>query len=138
MTVSGRPPGALWLFLLLSFANGCLLEIGRKIYAPVNERPGVETYSAVLGARRATLLWCGVLLGALACLLAVGFAVGASRAVGVIGVVACAVCVAGGWKFMRAPGAAGQKRLDTLSGLWVLICYGTAGFTPLALRGWGP
>ena len=27
----GSPPQGLWLFLALSFVNGCVLEIGRKI-----------------------------------------------------------------------------------------------------------
>jgi hypothetical protein len=31
---------------------------------------------------------------------------------------------------MRKPTPAGQKRIDTLTGVWVLICYGTAGFAP--------
>jgi len=53
LKVSGSPPAGLWLFLVLSFANGCVLELGRKIYAPANERPGVETYSALLGPRNA-------------------------------------------------------------------------------------
>jgi 4-hydroxybenzoate polyprenyltransferase len=33
----------LWLFIALSFVNGCVLEIGRKLWAPENEIQGVET-----------------------------------------------------------------------------------------------
>jgi hypothetical protein len=32
---------------------------------------------------------------------------------------------------VRAPNTTWQSRLDTLSGLWVLICYGSAGFGQL-------
>jgi 4-hydroxybenzoate polyprenyltransferase len=136
LTANGRPPAGLWLFLVLSFINGCVLELGRKIYAPVNERTGVETYSSLLGPRHAILLWCTVMIAAFAFLLAVGVAVEAPRIVGAIGSVACLACLAGGWSFLRSPDAVWQKRIDALSGLWVLVCYGSAGLVPIALRGW--
>ena len=52
----GAAPGLL-LFLLLSFANGCVLEIGRKLWAPAHERAGVDSYSAVLGPGRGAAVW---------------------------------------------------------------------------------
>jgi 4-hydroxybenzoate polyprenyltransferase len=134
LTRAGSPPAGLWLFLLLSFANGCVLEIGRKIYAPENERPGVETYSVLLGPRPATLLWGAALAAAFVLLVAVGFAIGAPRLVGLVGLVALAACLFGAWAFWRTPDAKAQKQLDMLSGLWVLICYGVAGFGQLLLR----
>jgi 4-hydroxybenzoate polyprenyltransferase len=134
LTRAGTPPSGLWLFLLLSFANGCVLEIGRKIFAPENERLGVETYSALLGPRTATVLWSGALAAAFVLLVGVGFAIGAPRLVGGIGLAALAACLFGAWTFLRTLTAAGQKRLDTLSGLWVLICYGGAGFGQVLLR----
>jgi UbiA prenyltransferase family len=134
LTVSGRPPAGLWLFLALSFLNGCVLEIGRKIYAPANERTGVETYSALLGPRNATLLWCAILVAASAFLIAVAVAIGAPRLVSAVGFVGLVACLACGFLFLRAPDAAAQSRIDTMSGLWVLICYGAAGFAPLVLR----
>lgn len=134
LTVSGRPPAGLWLFLVLSFLNGCVLEIGRKIYAPANERTGVETYSVLLGPRNATLLWCAILLAAFAFLVAVALAIDAPRLVSAIGLVGLVVCLACGFLFLRSPDAAAQNRIETMSGLWVLICYGAAGFAPLVLR----
>lgn len=135
---SGGPPAALWLFLVLSFLNGCVLEIGRKIFAPSQERPGVETYSVLLGPRTATLLWCAVVAVAFAFLLAVGLSLHAPRAlllIAPIGLAGLAACIISAWLFLRAPDAAAQKRIDTVSGLWVLICYGAAGFAPVVLGG---
>ena len=94
LTRAGSPPPGLWLFLVLSFLNGCVLEIGRKIYAPQNERPGVETYSALLGARTATLLWGATLVAAFVLLLAVGSVIGAPRLVGTLGLAGLAACLA--------------------------------------------
>jgi 4-hydroxybenzoate polyprenyltransferase len=123
------PPGLGW-FLGLSFANGCVLEIGRKIWAPENEREGVETYSALLGPARATLLWLAALCFACALLIGVGFAVGTPMLVAAIGLAALVAVAVGASGFLRRPTPAGQKRIDALAGLWVLVCYGTAGFAP--------
>ena len=130
------PPDALLLFLLLSFVNGTVLEIGRKIYAPARERTGVETYSALLGPRAATAAWLAVVAVGFALLLAVGTAERALVPValaGLIGLTACAACAL---MFARHRSEAWQKRIDAVSGLWVLICYGAAGFAPLAQRVW--
>jgi 4-hydroxybenzoate polyprenyltransferase len=124
------PPSGLGWFLGLSFANGCVLEIGRKIWAPENEREGVETYSALLGPARATVLWLAALCLACALLIGVGFAVGTPGAVGAIGVAALIAVALLASGFLRKPTPAGQKRIDALAGVWVLICYGTAGFAP--------
>jgi hypothetical protein len=45
------------MFLALSFVNGCVLEIGRKLWAPENEIAGVDTYSGLWGPRRAAAIW---------------------------------------------------------------------------------
>src|SRR5688572_16434545 len=39
---AGAPSGLIW-FLLVSYANGFVLEIGRKTRAPIDEEPHVET-----------------------------------------------------------------------------------------------
>lgn len=128
---SGTPPASLWLFLLLSFVNGCILEIGRKLYAPANERPGVETYTALFGIRRATYAWLACLSIAMALLAAVGFALAAPVPVIVTCLVACLAASATAVRFLRAPTGANQKLVDAAAGLWVFACYIAAGFLPL-------
>lgn len=125
------PPNGLWLFLALSFFNGCVLEIGRKVWAPENEREGVETYSRLLGFRGAALLWIAAAATALGWLIAVGFAVGAPLLVSVVGVAAFVVVTAIALRFRTTPTPRGQKLIDALAGLWVLVCYAAAGFAPL-------
>jgi 4-hydroxybenzoate polyprenyltransferase len=53
----GGAAAGLWMFLALSFVNGCVLEIGRKLWAPENEIVGVDTYSRLWGPRRAAAIW---------------------------------------------------------------------------------
>ena len=54
-------PKGLLFFFAVSFMNGLVLEIGRKIRNPSDEKVGVETYSYMLGAKKATGLWILIL-----------------------------------------------------------------------------
>ncbi|POR53338.1 UbiA family prenyltransferase [Bosea psychrotolerans] len=132
---AGAPPPGLWLFLALSFVNGCVLEIGRKLYGRGNERPGVETYSALLGPGRAALAWSACALLAYGLLLGVGHAVQAFLPVAVVGTVALVATLACALRYARNPVGGTQKTVDAMAGLWVLVCYGAAGFAPLLAGG---
>ena len=132
------PPLGMWVFLALSLVNGCLLEIGRKTWAPTSERPGVDTYSSLLGPAHSAQLWLGT--GALAwcLLLTIGFFVGASLTIGTLSALLLAVMAIAMRRFARDPAPAGQRRIDSLSGLWVLTCYLLAGAVPLLPQGLTP
>ncbi len=134
-TVAGPPSGWLWLFLALSFVNGCVLEIGRKVWAPESERDGVETYSALWGPRRAVQVWLGTVVLAFGLLVLLGTVMGHAGAfalVGALGLLAVGGSAAG---FLRTSTPRWQGRVDAMAGVWVLICYATAGFLPLVLEG---
>lgn len=51
------PTQALMWLAVVSFGAGITLEIGRKLYAPDMERPGVDTYTAAWGIPNALLAW---------------------------------------------------------------------------------
>ncbi|MFD1911306.1 UbiA family prenyltransferase [Halodurantibacterium flavum] len=127
----GGPAAALALFLALSFVNGCVLEIGRKIWAPQSEIAGVESYSALWGPGRAAWVWAvfvALSFGILMALAVLTDAVAVALPAGGAGAVACAVAA---WRHARAPTIATEKRLDLLAGLWVFLCYALAGFAPI-------
>lgn len=127
----GKPPPGIWLFLGLSFINGCVLEIGRKVWAPENERTGVETYSALLGPSRSAHLWAGICAAAWVILAIVGWTLDAVMVVALPGLVLLLVIIFVALRFARAPDQGGQKLIDTLAGVWVLICYCLAGYGPV-------
>ena len=129
------PPQGLWLFLLLSFTNGCVLEIGRKVWAPESEREGVETYSALLGPRRAAWIWLALCAFAWLLLAGVGHFVGALFIVAGPSLLAFAAVAWVAQSFVADPTPARQKAVDTAAGLWVFVCYCLAGFAPL-LKHW--
>lgn len=124
------PPGGIWIFVILSCVNGCVLEFGRKIWATEAEREGVETYSRLLGQRRAIQVWIGLCGLAWALLSVVGGMAGGSFLTAVLGAIALVVACAVGLQFLRMPTAQMQKRLDSAAGLWVFACYAIAGLSP--------
>jgi 4-hydroxybenzoate polyprenyltransferase len=58
------PPGGLGFLLAFGFCSGLVVEIGRKVWAPADEIPGVQTYSRLWGYRAATAVWMGAVLAA--------------------------------------------------------------------------
>lgn len=128
---AGRAAEALFFFLALSFLNGCVLEIGRKLWSPENERPGVETYSALMGPVRASTLWRLCLMLAAPMLFAVGFSTGAPVSTAVICVCVQVYAVRRAKAYAADPTPRAQDRMDSTSGTWVLACYVAAGFAPL-------
>lgn len=128
---TGAPHPALWLFIALSFTNGCVLELGRKLWAPENEIAGVDTYSSLWGHRMATKVWFVFIILSLLLLLGVGAATQANMLIAPLGIVGAAVCVWRGIEYMRNPSPENEKKVDTVAGLWVFLCYASAGFVPL-------
>lgn len=138
-SIEWRPAGGaaaeLWLFLALSFVNGCVLEIGRKLWSPENEIDGVDSYSGLWGHRRAATLWLGCVALSLVFLVATGFATGVGWLTLGVGVAAVVPCGLAARSYMRAPSPKAQERMDTVAGLWVFFCYATAGFLPFLVGG---
>lgn len=131
-TPHGSPVPSLSLFLVLSFANGCVLEIGRKLWAPESEREGVETYSRVLGPERGAVLWLACLGMAFGLLIAVGWATRTPWLTGAIGLAGAAYAGRAALLYRSEATPRRAKALEDASGLWVFACYGAAGFAPFA------
>jgi hypothetical protein len=117
------PPPALVLFLALTYFNGVVVEVGRKIRAPEAERDGVETYTKAWGLGVAPAAWLAVL--ALTALIAAAalVAVGASRLeLGILGALALVAAVPA-LRFLREPRASLARQVEAASGLWTIAMY---------------
>ena len=117
----------LTLFLALGFVNGMVLEVGRKLRAPSEEEPGVETYSALWGRERAARVWLALLL------LSAGIGVMAAYSIqrlglsllvqGILLLLALLLVL----RFVDTPRSG--KPLENLSGVWILASYLHLGLT---------
>jgi 4-hydroxybenzoate polyprenyltransferase len=117
------PPTGLGWFVLASFFNGIVLEVGRKIRAPQDEEAGVETYSFLWGREVAVRAWLSALL-----LTALGAVLAASRVHALVpmlatmsGPVAAAFLVAR--RYLRHPVTPAAQWIERFSGVWTLLMY---------------
>lgn len=129
-----RPPEGLGWFLLASFFNGMVIEIGRKIRSPADEEPGVPTYSALWGRRVAVLSWWLVLGLTLTCAALAAWRIDWLTPMLLLlgGLLAAAVAI--GLAFLRRPVAGRGKWLTHFSGIWTLALYLGLGAAPLVWR----
>ncbi|MEO0464458.1 MAG: UbiA family prenyltransferase [Pseudomonadota bacterium] len=126
----GAPAGAMVFFLLLSFTNGCVLEIGRKLWAPVSEREGVNTYSKLLGPRTGAMMWLTCVAVSLGLLVAVGFATRTPLVTGAIGALAALFVLRTALSYRADPTPERATKVEDAAGIWVFACYAAAGFAP--------
>jgi 4-hydroxybenzoate polyprenyltransferase len=160
-----RPPDGLLWFLVVSYLNGLVIEIGRKTRAPFDEEEGVETYSVLWGVPGAVRAWLGAIgLTALAAWQA-SIRVGTERPTVVFLTVLVGACVVAAVRFVlltfndpRVPvsrrrvqsrvagfcasllfcgsGRANGKSIELMSGVWTILMYLGLGAAPLAILLW--
>jgi 4-hydroxybenzoate polyprenyltransferase len=123
-------PGLAW-FLAASYANGMVLELGRKIRAPAEEEPGVETYTALWGMGRATRAWLAALAASAVCALAAAALIGFALPVAILLATLLLAATATGRAFRKAPSRRQSARIEHLSGLWTLALYLGLGAGPM-------
>jgi hypothetical protein len=133
--LSAPPPGLVW-FLVVSFFNGIVVEIGRKIRPVEAEEEGVETYSVLWGRPRAVSAWIGAIAVTALCAFQVSRHIGAATPIGVLLAALVIACTAVGSWFVRAPSLKGGKLIEVASGVWTLLMYLSLGAAPLAIAIW--
>lgn len=131
-----RPPEGLYWFLVVSYLNGIVIEVGRKTRAAVDEEPGVDTYSALWGAQTAVRVW----LGALACTAIAAWQaaarIGTAAPMLVLLLVLLSICGVAALRFLRHPVAGSGRALEMMSGVWTVLMYLGLGVWPLAWAVW--
>jgi 4-hydroxybenzoate polyprenyltransferase len=126
------PTGLFW-FLTVSYLNGIVVEIGRKTRAPIDEEYGVETYSALWGARRAANVWLlAVVMTAVAAWIA-ATSIGTEYSASVMLAVLVAVCGAVALKFADDTRRGAGKAIEVMAGVWTLVMYVGLGAAPLVM-----
>lgn len=131
-----RAPVGLLFFFAVSYMNGIVLEVGRKIRAPADEAEGVLTYTHQLGTTRAVWLWLAILL--ITCVLAVcaaDYAHYGQAAFIVLGLIFVG-CSLPAWFFLRSFSAKSAKAIEYASALWTIAMYLSLGGLPMIQHLW--
>ncbi len=131
MHAQGVPPSGLGWFLFVSFFNGVVVEIGRKVRAPAEEEHGVETYSALYGFARAAVAWFGAMGITAAFAYGAATALGDYRADGLLYGCILAVAAFVTIRYARRPERERARSIEQLSGLWTLVMYVSLGLGPM-------
>lgn len=128
-----EPQPGLLLFFGVSYCNGIVLEIARKLRAPEAEEPGVDSYTRLWGFRGALLIWLAVLT--LNCALAAAAVLAAGSGASAAVLAGCYLLALIPWfRFLRRPTAKASKLLEAVSLIWALVMYLTIGGIPQLLR----
>jgi hypothetical protein len=137
LAMAVTPAPALGLFLAVTYLNGVVIELGRKIRVPEQEREGVDTYTSAWGLRLAPAAWL-VALGitsilAWAALVAVG---GSSIELGLLVLFTGTVAIPA-IRFLSRPRADLSRRIEVASGVWTIAMYLLLGVGRAAAHGLG-
>lgn len=131
-----QPPRGLFWFLVVSYFNGMVIEIGRKIRVPADEEHGVDTYSALWGRSRAVRAWLlVVLLTALAAWRAAA-EIGTESPMLMLLALLVALCVWAGARVTRSEASGAGKAVETMAGLWTVLMYLGLGAIPVLVALW--
>jgi 4-hydroxybenzoate polyprenyltransferase len=130
---AGPPPGLGW-FLGVGFCNGLIVELGRKIRTENDEEPGVETYSALWGRRKATAVWLASVLLAGAVSIGAALQVHYLRIDSLLLGSLVAIAAATAAVFASKPETKASKRIEAVSGIWTISTYLCLGVLPFAAR----
>jgi len=124
-------PVGLLFFFLTSYCNGVVLEIGRKIRPPDYEEPGVQSYTYILGTRRAVYIWQMILFitGVCAALAAL-YAGHSGWTFAVLGGL-FVLCMTPSLLFLRHHSRLRAKWVEYASALWTIGMYLTLGGIPM-------
>lgn len=137
MLFNWLPPAGLFVFLMVSFFNGLIVELGRKIWAPSQERTGVDSYSSHCGLSKALRLFQTMLVMAYVCVLTVGYQVNFFIPVALLMTFLLLIGLKITTQFSCLPEKAGMaKKLENFSGIWVVLSYLILGVIPLGYAIW--
>ncbi len=131
----GLPSGLYW-FLLVSFFNGVVIEVGRKIRAPQDEEEGVETYTVLWGAQRAVVFWLAALGLTAACALMAAWQIGFFIPVAMLLAALLGFALITARSFMKIRETRLAKRFELISGVWTLLMYLSLGAIPMLWSIW--
>jgi 4-hydroxybenzoate polyprenyltransferase len=124
-------PFGLVYFFAVSYMNGIVLEIGRKIRPPADEKPGVQTYTALLGTNKAIYLYIAVLFITLTLSVLASHYAGHSSLATIILVNVFIVCCIPPVLFLIHKTSAWSKKIEVTAALWTIAMYLTLGGAPM-------
>jgi 4-hydroxybenzoate polyprenyltransferase len=134
---SQKAPIGLFFFFGVSFMNGIILEIGRKIKSPENEEFGVLSYTYQLGTKRAVVFWIILLfLTLILCSFATYYTGKSTYFYYFIFIVFFIICSIPAFLFLAKQNKKNAKLIEYSSALWTFATYLILGGIPMLISLW--
>ena len=126
-----KAPTGLLFFFAVSYMNGIVLEIGRKIRIPGKESEGVLTYTSMLGIKNAVWLWVFMLVITLSLSIAASVFAGYGKTAFIILGIIFILCAFPALLFLQKRTEKLSKMIEYASAFWTISIYLTLGGGPM-------
>lgn len=124
-------PSGLLFFFAVSYMNGIVLEIGRKIRVPEKEAHGVLTYTSMLGTNGAVIYWITVLFVTLSLSVAASVFAGYGLTAFIVLGSVFVLCASPAILFLMCKTHKRSKLIEYASAAWTIAMYLTLGGGPM-------
>lgn len=118
------------LYMISSFCDGTVVEVGRKLRAKENEEYGVDTYTQIWGPKRAMIVWmiCVTISGVSTILAGFLVRVGWEMTIvlSILYIYAAFIAI----RFAKDPTPKNAKIFEILPGIWMFFMYFILGVVP--------
>jgi 4-hydroxybenzoate polyprenyltransferase len=129
-----QAPSGLYWFLIVSYLNGLVIEIGRKTRVASDEEHGVETYSALWGTGGAVGAWLSAVLITAFAAWRAARRIGTGTPMILLLAALVASCGVVGLQVVRGRAPGSGKSIELMSGIWTVLMYIGLGAAPLLYR----
>ena len=118
------------IYLIASFCNGTIVEVGRKLRAQADEEAGVDTYTGVWGVKRAMVIWIICLTISGASTVWAGLQIRMGREILIVFSILYVYGIFTAKRFAKKPTPKNAKVFKILPSVWTLLIYLMLGLLP--------
>lgn len=127
------PHWGLAFFFAVSYMNGLLGELGRKLKAPKDEEEGVVSYTGMWGVTKAIVIWSSILFGTLIIATSAAYYAGYGLATFLVLISLAIICMIPAIMFAKNPSKKLAKGVEAVSGIWIVGMYLSLGGIPMLI-----
>ncbi len=128
------PHFGLVFFFVVSYLNGLLVEVGRKLKAKDDEEDGVVSYTGMWGITGSMLVWSGLLLTTLTFAITAAFYAGYGMPGFIILGSLALLALIPALYFARKPNKKSAKLVEVTSAVWTVGMYLSLGGIPMLMN----
>jgi 4-hydroxybenzoate polyprenyltransferase len=129
------PPTGLIFFFIVSYMNGIVLEMGRKMKTPEKEEIGVVSYTGLLGTKKAIYVWLLMLLVTYLAAMVAWYYTSGAWSLYIVLTILFLMCTIPAFLFLNHhTNSKLAKSMEIFSGIWTIGMYLCLGGGPMAFH----